>query len=260
MNTRLFALGLALLAACGSTPTAPGPAPSGTAGPEPVAAQAGAQHAHDAGDHAATPSPAHRPNRDPHGDPDVARYAARLADPARIAELRVDEVVTRLSLAEDALVGDLGCGPGVFALPLARAVRDGLVFASDVEPGQLDALRSALREADVRNVVPVLSSFEDPHFPPGRLDLVFVGDTYHHLRDRVAYFRRLRSVLAPGGRLAILEYKPGKLPVGPPEDHKLAAGVREAELMEAGWVLVERFATHTWHDFEVWRVVQPWEK
>lgn len=235
-----------------------------------AAAQAEGQHerthspAHESA-HGSESSPSNSPdasaqNRDPHGDPDVGRYVARLASPDRIAELRVAEVVAKLALAEDAIVGDLGCGPGIFAIPFARAAPEGFVLASDVEPGQLDALRIALEAQGVHNVVPVLSSYGDPHFPPDRLDLVFVGDTYHHLGDRVAYFRRLQRVLAPGGRLAILEYKSGKLPVGPTEDHKLPAGLREAELTEAGYVLVERFATHQYHDFETWRVVQPWEK
>jgi len=199
-------------------------------------------------------------NRDPHGDYDVGRYVSRLMSPDRIAELRVDEVVAKLAIAADAIVGDLGSGPGIFAIPFARAAEEGFVLASDVEPGQLDALRAALVTANVHNVVPVLASTNDPHFLPGRMDLVFVGDTYHHLRDRVEYFRKLQASLAPGGRLAILEYKPGKLPVGPAEDHKLPAGLREAELTEAGYALVDRFTTHAYHDFEVWRVVQPWEK
>ncbi|MCY2959097.1 MAG: class I SAM-dependent methyltransferase [Planctomycetota bacterium] len=234
-----------------------------SAAPSAPAAQPSAEAAPPAA-HATKPEAQHEApsatNRDPHGDPDVGRYVSRLASPDRIAELRVPEVVAKLALAEDSVIGDLGCGPGVFAIPFARAAHEGYVLASDVEPGQLDALRAALEAQDVRNVVPVLSSYGDPHFPPGRLDLVFVGDTYHHLRDRVAYFRRLQRALAPGGRLAILEYKPGKLPVGPAEDHKLPAGVREAELAEAGYALVERFDTHQYHDFEIWRVVQPWEK
>jgi len=206
------------------------------------------------------PVPGSTANRDPHGDPDVARYVATLASPERVAELKVDEVVRALQVAADAVVGDLGCGPGLFAVAFAQAVPEGFVLASDVEPGQLDALRARLAAGNVRNVVPVLSSPNDAHFPPGRLDLIFVGDTYHHLRDRVDYFRRLQRALAPGGRLAVLEYKPGKLPVGPPPEHKLAAGVREKELEEAGYALVERFPSHEYHDFEVWRVVNPWER
>ena len=64
----------------------------------------------------------------------------------------------------------------------------------------------------------------------------------------------------PGGRLAIVEYKPGRLPVGPGPDHKLPAGQREQELTEAGWTRLETYAIHQWHEFETWRVVQPWER
>ena len=108
--------------------------------------------------------------------------------------------------------------------------------------------------------MPVLASEDDPHFPPGQLDVVFIADTYHHLENRVTYMRRVAKALKPGGRLVVLEYKAGPLKIGPPPEHKLAAGVMDKELVEAGWKLVERFDTHPYHDFEVWRAVQPWEK
>jgi len=191
-------------------------------------------------------------NRDRHGPSDVDEYIERLESPTRLSELRPGVVVERLALAPDAWVADIGCGPGVFALPFARALPRGLVFAADVEPRQLDRLRERTDEAGLRNVVPVLASYADPHLPDGRFDLVFIGDTYHHFSDRVAYVRELARLLRPGGRLAILEYKPGPLPVGPPPDHKLGPGELERELTEAGWRLETRFDTHAYHDFQVW--------
>jgi SAM-dependent methyltransferase len=195
------------------------------------------------------------PNRDAHGPPDVAAYIAALESAARIEDLQVERVLDVLAPARDAAVADIGCGPGVFALAFARRCTEGIVFACDVEPAQLDALRGHLNATGVANVVPVLSSPANPHLPPGRIDLAFVADTYHHIDDRVAYMRRLAACLRPGGRLAILEYKPGELPVGPPADHKLAPGVRERELAEAGYELVETHATHAYHEFEIWRPV-----
>lgn len=200
------------------------------------------------------------PNRDPLGNADVTQYIAQLESASRIAELRVDTVLEKLDLRSDAIVGDLGCGPGAFVFAFAKACPEGVVFASDIEPRQLDVVRAKIRSTLLRNVVPVLASDDDPHFPPAMLDLVFMADTYHHLEDRVVYLRRLVKVLQPGGRLVILDYKPGQLPIGPPADHKLAAGVMDKELTEAGWRLVERFDTHPFHDFEVWRPIQPWEK
>ncbi len=195
-------------------------------------------------------------NRDLHGPADVQDYIERLESPERIDELQPGFVIERLALPRDAWVADLGCGPGVFALPFARACPAGVVLAVDVEPLQLDRLREQLRAEALLNVVPVLASATTPHLPPGRVDLIFVGDTYHHLEDRVEYMRALRAALQPDGRLAILEYKPGELPVGPPADHKLAAGELEDELRAAGWQLVTRFDTHRWHDFQVWKPIR----
>ncbi len=192
-------------------------------------------------------------HRDRHGPANIEHYIERLESEERLAGLQVERVIELLALPEDALVGDLGCGPGTFALPLARACPEGVIFASDIEPKQLDRLSQQLASEGLTNVVPVLSSYSDPHFPPGRLDLVLIVDTYHHIEDRVAYLRRLRKSLAPGGRLALLEFKPGDLPVGPAADHKPAPGEVEAELEAAGWRRVESFDLHTYRDFDLWR-------
>jgi arsenite methyltransferase len=191
-------------------------------------------------------------NRDQHGPADVAAYIEGLESPQRLAELQTELVIERLAPSPGDWIADIGCGPGVFALPFAAAVPLGVVFAVDVEPRQLDRLREHMREQGLENVVPVLASLDSPHLPQGRFDLIFIGDTYHHFADRVEYVRGLRRLLRPEGRLAVLEYKPGPLPVGPQPDHKLAEGELERELTAAGWRLDARFDTHRYHDFQVW--------
>jgi SAM-dependent methyltransferase len=244
-----------------STPAEATPAvESGTvtaAQPEPAARTA---------EHGSTQAPAPStaaaplPNRDSHGNADVAAYIAQLENATRVAELRIDTVLAKLDLPSNAWVGDLGCGPGAFALAFAKACPEGVVFACDIEPRQLDVVRTKLKANGLRNIVPVLASADDAHFPAASLDVVFIGDTYHHLEDRVAYTKRLMKALRPGGRLVVLDYKPGKLDIGPPPEHKLKAGVMSKELIEAGWRQVETFDTHPFHDFEIWRPIQPWEK
>ncbi len=192
------------------------------------------------------------PNRDPHGPPDVQSYIQSLMSDERIADLKPDRVIAALMLPEDAIVADLGCGPGVFTVPLAQVVHKGVVYAVDVEPQQLDALRQRLIEEDLHNVVPVLASFSTPHLPPARLNLVLLVDTYHHIEDRVEYFRRLRTVLRPGGRIAIIEYKAGGSVAGPPVEAELPEGLRQEELQAAGFSLLRGFDIHEHHDFEVW--------
>lgn len=192
-------------------------------------------------------------NRDLHGPDDVEHYIDMLESEHRVESLQVGLAIRQLELPREAWVGDLGCGPGTFSLPLAKACPDGLVFASDIEPAQLDRLRERLAQAELGNVIPVLASYEDPHFPPARLDLVLIVDTFHHIDDRASYLRKLKRSLKPNGRLAVLEYKPGDLPIGPPADHKLAEGQLEEELSAAGWKEIERFGSHPYHDFVVYR-------
>jgi len=192
------------------------------------------------------------PNRDPHAPRDVQSYIDSLMSDERITDLKPDRVVAALMLPEDAIVADLGSGPGVFTVPLAKALRRGIVYAVDVEPQQLDALRQRLIEEDLHNVVPVLASFSTPHLPPARLNLVLLVDTYHHIEDRIEYFRRLRAVLRPGGRIAIIEFKAGEPANGPPVEASLPEGLRQEELQAAGFSLLRAFDIHEHHDFELW--------
>ncbi|MBW2243937.1 MAG: class I SAM-dependent methyltransferase [Deltaproteobacteria bacterium] len=195
-------------------------------------------------------------NRDRHGPRSVETYIQRLQTESRVRELDPEGVIQRLELEPTAVVADIGVGPGIVAIPLARHLTQGLVYAVDVEPRQLDALRERLLAEGIDNVIPVLASYSDPHLPPRGIDWIFIVDTYHHLDDRVAYLRGLRADLSEGGQLAILEFKPGDLPVGPPADHKFSHEQRFGELREAGFEKVQSFDTHRYHDFEVWRPIE----
>lgn len=169
-------------------------------------------------------------NRDVCGPADVEAYIRHLESPERDAWQRPDAVVSALQLEPDAWVADVGSGPGYFTRRLARAVPQGVVFAVDVEPRQLDRLNEHVQREGLDNVVPVLAPADDPRLPPGRFDLVLVVNTYHHFPDRVRYSSTLRTALRPHGRLVIIDYHKHELPVGPPVDHKLA---RETVLDEA---------------------------
>ena len=86
-------------------------------------------------------------------------------------------------------------------------------------------------------MIPVLASLDDPRLPARAVDLVLIVDTFHHLDHRLAYLGRLRTRLREGGRIAIIDWKEGKLAQGPPPDHKLARAQVVKELTEAGFEL-----------------------
>jgi SAM-dependent methyltransferase len=254
MKISMLLAPLLLAAACAGPRTEPQAAPVSLVSP-PVAARAPAAAPPHEAPTAATPAPS-QANRDLHGPRDTERYIKMLADASRVEQLKPElvarKLAERLHLTPSSVIADVGCGPGVFEWPFAAVVPQGFVFAADVEPAQLDALRAGLAERGIRNVVPVPASYETPHLPPDSCDLIFIADTYHHIEDRVAYFANLRASLTASGALVLLEFKDGELPIGPPPSHKVPRATRHAELTAAGYELTESLGTHIWQDLEIW--------
>jgi predicted methyltransferase len=174
-----------------------------------------------------------------HSFDDVEQWTAVFDDPARDAWQRPDDVVRALALRAGAWVADLGAGTGYFSRRLSEAVGgDGVVFAIDTEPNLVAYLRSRAERERTPNVIPVLASPSNPRLPRGSCDLVLIVDTYHHIDDRVGYFRDLRRVLRPGGRVAIVDWQKRAAPVGPEIEHKLDRAVVVDEMTRSGFRLV----------------------
>ena len=112
-------------------------------------------------------------------------------------------------------MADIGAGTGYFTVRLAKAVPKGRVLAVDVEPAMLAHIGKRVTAAGIDNVVTVQATSASPQLP-ARADLVIVVDTYHHLPDRVSYFRELKASLTPAGRIAIIDFRRTHR-TGPPE-------------------------------------------
>jgi ubiquinone/menaquinone biosynthesis C-methylase UbiE len=138
---------------------------------------------------------------------DLKRWAYE--QPGRDAWQQPDRVVQALEVRPGARVADVGAGGGYFTFRLARAVGpSGLVYAVDVDPQMTAYIAERARAESLTNVEAVLAAPDDPGLPREGVDLVFVCNTFHHISNRADYFRRLRAHLRPGGRLAVVDYKP----------------------------------------------------
>jgi len=248
MTSRLLAslplLGILASVHCG--PPVPSlPARSASEGARPEAGQSPSPHhaphhgqaGHPGGEHA---HGGHACGTVNHRFDDAERWSKVFDDPKRDAWQKPDEIVKELGLGPADLVADLGAGTGYFSSRLARAVPKGKVFAIDIEPNLIEHMKKRAEREGTPNVEPVLGTASDPKLPPG-VQLVLVVDTYHHIGERTDYFRRVRARLQSGGRVVIVDFKKGDLPVGPPDAHKLAPDVVAREMAGAGYVQCKAF-------------------
>jgi arsenite methyltransferase len=118
-----------------------------------------------------------------------------------------DRVIEALALRPGDRVADLGSGGGYFTFRLARAVGPtGRVYAVDIDEALNADLRARAAREGFANVEVILARPDDPLLPPASIDLIFTSNTYHHLKDRVAYFASAGKALAPDGRIAVIDF------------------------------------------------------
>lgn len=165
---------------------------------------------------------------------DAEHWSRVFDDPERDAWQKPEAVLDWLALRPTDVVVDLGAGTGYFTLRLARRVPQGKVIAVDIETEMIEHVRRRAKQHDIPNVEAILGTEDDPKLPDG-IHLVLVVDTYHHIQDRTRYFQRVRQKLADAGRVVLVDFRMGKLPVGPPDEHKISPEKATSELTAAGY-------------------------
>lgn len=117
-------------------------------------------------------------------------------------------------------VADIGCGVGLFTLPLARQVGPGgEVYAVDVNASVLDLVAFSSARRGLGNVSTIRCTPADPALPAASVDVALLNFAFHTLtfdmkwgepgNERFqAYLLRLRQALRPGGRLVVFDKRP----------------------------------------------------
>ena len=162
-------------------------------------------------------------------------HASKLENPERLVELPPAKLVQLLQLTGAETVIDFGAGTGMYSLPIAESLPHGTLFAVDEQQVLLDRLRQKLSERrPAGRVEPLLNL--DNHVPlaDGAGDRIFMINVLHHIYDEPAALAEVTRLLAPGGLLVAVEFARMERPVGPPNDHVLAADQLHAVIAGMG--------------------------
>jgi ArsR family transcriptional regulator len=100
-------------------------------------------------------------------------------------------------------IADLGAGEGSFALLLAqRAIR---VIAIDSSAKMIEVGREEARRNNVANIDFRLGDMEELPIAAAEVDLVFFSQSLHHALHPGRALQEAARILAPGGRIVILD-------------------------------------------------------
>ena len=173
-----------------------------------------------------------------------------LEGPDRDAWQKPELIMDALGIGEGSVVADLGAGGGWFTVRLARRVGpNGLVFAQDVQPQMLEAIKRRVGREGLRNVEYVQGSFDDPRLPRGRLDAVLIVDAYHELANPIVLLRNVSASLKPTGRICIIGFTLEGGGPGPPMNQRKSQENVIKEARQAGLRLVNRINRDSFLEF-----------
>ncbi len=170
---------------------------------------------------------------------EIEKWVERFEKPERDEWQKPEAVIKSMDLRKDFRIADIGSATGYFPIRFARAVPKGKVYGIDIEEGMVNYLNERAKREGIANLKSILAKLDNPGIPQP-VDIVFICNTYHHIENRTDYFRRLRKDFRPGGKLVIVDFRKGELPVGPPDQMKLAFGQVISELGAAGYNLMQR--------------------
>ncbi|MBW5252691.1 class I SAM-dependent methyltransferase [Streptomyces sp. P01-B04] len=172
-----------------------------------------AAHAHDH-QHGGTQGHHHGPN-----DPDWDVMGPLLEQNAELSSEQYTQAARWIAGLPDApkvrRVLDIGSGPGVISCLLAEAFPDAEVVAVDGTPALLERTRARAERLGLGDRVATLhAELPDGLAGLGQADLIWAGNTLHHMGDQRAVLAGFAALLNPGGTVALVEggLQPRQLP------------------------------------------------
>jgi SAM-dependent methyltransferase len=166
-------------------------------------------------------------------------YIEHLEKKGRDAWQKPDSVVAALSLQGSETVADVGAGSGYFTFRIAQALSKGKIFAIDIDPEMINFIQRKSKNEGIKNIEVILAPMDDPRIP-GNVNMVFMCDVLHHISGKEMWLKKLAAEMLQGATLIIIEFKEGKLPVGPPEKLKIPPNEIIFLLNKAGFKFLKK--------------------
>ena len=156
-------------------------------------------------------------------------------EPGRDLRLQIDRVMDLLHITKGSSVADIGAGGGWFSVRAARRVGpSGRVFAEDINPQYVGAIRERAKRENLTNIVPVLGAENDPKLPAS-VDAVLMLKVYHEIAWPPPLLISLKASMRPGARFGIIDRN------GNGADHGLDEKIVKEEVEKAGFKEVGRY-------------------
>lgn len=116
------------------------------------------------------------------------------------------KTILREHIKEGMVVLDVGCGPGLFSVEIAKIVgKSGKVIAVDLQEGMLKKLRDKIQGNEIEKWIKLHKCTENKIAVSEKVDFVLAFYMVHEVPDQKRFLTEIRSILKKDSSLFIIE-------------------------------------------------------
>lgn len=158
----------------------------------------------------------------------------RFESDERNAYQQPEKVMQYLGEVSGQIVMDLGAGTGYFTFRLAKA--GAKVIAADVDDRFINYMQLKADSLNLTNSIEFRKvPYDSPDLEANEIDQFLIVNTYHHIDNRSAYFKKVKSGLKAKGQVIVIDFFKRKQEVGPPKRYCVSSDEVVEELKVAGF-------------------------
>jgi len=143
-------------------------------------------------------------------------------------------------------IADIGAGSGYHAFKLASLVKNGLIYAVDIQSEMLNEIELKKKSNKTLNIKTILGSEKGIDLPKHSLDKVLLVDVYHEFSYPFEMIKSIKDALKPKGLLFLIEYRGEDSSVPIKKIHKMTEKQSILEMKAAGFKLKENINNLPW--------------
>lgn len=164
------------------------------------------------------------------------KHLEKLLSQKRLEMLRVDDVLKISKINSGKKVLDIGAGPGVFTIPVAKVI-SGNLTAVDMSPKMTDYLSNCVAQEALTNVKIITGTLD--LVKEDNFDRVLIIHLIHEVAEAADFAKEVAKRTAKDGLVTIVDWKKIQSEMGPSYEHRLSENDVMA-LFESDFEQVER--------------------
>ncbi len=169
-----------------------------------------------------------------------------LERPEREKEENTTRLIKNLDISSGDSIADIGAGSGYHVFKMAPLAMEGLIYAVDIQPEMLQAIRERKKDSGLNNIEVVKGSESSVNLPENSVDKILMVDVYHEFSYPVEMLESMHRALREDGQIYLIEYRGEDDSIPIKKLHKMTEEQAVEEFKANGFKLKNNISNLPW--------------